>query len=335
VLAIPAVCRIASLAPTTMLDPVQPASVAAYQVTGEYAMLAQGKPGGQPQWHLGVEALANGARRPWRASRRAATIAAMADRTRLDQLLVERGLAPTRSRAQALLLAGRVRVGTGDAARTDRKPGDQVATDVVVGLVQAAPFVSRGGEKLAGALDAFGIEPAGMVCLDVGASTGGFTDCLLRRGASRVYALDVGRGQLAETLRGDARVVSMERTHAGRLDPEHADHMALPEPVDLAVADVSFISLTRLLRGIAGAVRPGGTIVPLVKPQFELSPRQVPRGVVRDPAAREEAVARVEACARASGLEVLGRAPSVLAGPAGNQEVFLHLRRPGGPDRCA
>jgi 23S rRNA (cytidine1920-2'-O)/16S rRNA (cytidine1409-2'-O)-methyltransferase len=249
-------------------------------------------------------------------------------RIRLDQLLVERGLVPTRSRAQALLLAGHVRVGGGDAARRDRRPGEQVAPDVELALDAAPRYVSRGGEKLAGALDAFALDPSGRTCLDVGASTGGFTDCLLQRGATRVYALDVGRGQLAESLRQDPRVVSMERTHAVRLDPADGDPIILPELVGLAVADVSFISLTRLLRGIAAHVSPGGDILPMVKPQFELSPRDVPKGVVRDAAARARAVARIREHARELGLEVLGEAESVLAGPAGNRESFLHLRVP-------
>jgi 23S rRNA (cytidine1920-2'-O)/16S rRNA (cytidine1409-2'-O)-methyltransferase len=251
-------------------------------------------------------------------------------RVRLDQLLVERGLAPTRSRAQALLLAGRVRVGAGDGARRDRKPGDQVDASIELSVIEAARYVSRGGEKLAGALDAFGIDPTGQVCLDVGASTGGFTDCLLQRGASRVYALDVGRGQLAESLRGDPRVVSMERTHAARLDPASDDPISLPEPVTLAVADVSFTSLTRLLRGIAAQVAQPGTIVPLVKPQFELSPRDVPKGVVRNEAARAAAVERVAGHARTIGLEVVGSVESPLVGPSGNHEFFLQLRVPVG-----
>jgi 23S rRNA (cytidine1920-2'-O)/16S rRNA (cytidine1409-2'-O)-methyltransferase len=249
----------------------------------------------------------------------------VATRIRLDQLLLERGLAITRNRAQALLLAGRVRVGDGDGARLDRKPGDLVDPAVSLLVTEPPRFVSRGGEKLAAALDAFGVDPAGWVCLDVGASTGGFTDCLLQRGATRVYALDVGRGQLAESLRGDPRVVSMERTHGARLDPAADDLLTLPEQADLAVADVSFISLTRLLRGIAAQVRPGGSILPMVKPQFELSPREVPRGVVRDPAARAAAVARVEAHARELGLAVLGCVESPLVGPSGNHEFFLHL----------
>jgi 23S rRNA (cytidine1920-2'-O)/16S rRNA (cytidine1409-2'-O)-methyltransferase len=250
---------------------------------------------------------------------------------RLDQLLVDRGLAPSRARAQALLLGGKVRVGTGDGARLDRKAGDLVVPGIELDVLERAPFVSRGGEKLVGALDAFGVDPAGRVCLDVGASTGGFTDVLLRRGASRVYALDVGRGQLAESLRGDPRVISMERTHAARLDPDSDDPLTLPEPVSLVVADVSFISLTRLLRGMAAATAPGGgEIVALVKPQFELSPREVPKGVVRDPAHRQEAVERVRAHALGLGLTDLGVVESRLVGPAGNHEFFLHLGAPAG-----
>ncbi len=235
----------------------------------------------------------------------------------------------TRTRAQALLLAGRVRVGEGDGARLDRKPGDLVDPDTVVSVLEPPPFVSRGGEKLAGALAAFRVDPAGRVCLDVGASTGGFTDCLLQRGATRVYALDVGRGQLVESLRGDPRVVSMERTHAARLDPDASDRLRLPEPVSLAVADVSFISLTRLLRGIMVGMTPDGEILPMVKPQFELSPREVPRGVVRDAALRAVAVEKVADHARGLGLQVLGSVESPLVGPSGNHEFFLHLRMPG------
>ncbi len=167
-----------------------------------------------------------------------------------------------------MLLAGHVRVGEGDGARTDRKPGDLVRSETVVEVVSRPPFVSRGGEKLCGALDAFGIDPVDWTCLDVGASTGGFTDCLLARGARRVYALDVGRGQLAESLRGDPRVVSMERIHARRLDPGDPDAVQLPERVSLAVIDVSFISVTRVLAPVAHWVEPGGEIVALVKPQF-------------------------------------------------------------------
>ena len=225
-------------------------------------------------------------------------------------------------------MAGRVRVGAGDGARFDRKPGDMVDPMVDIELIASAPFVSRGGEKLAGALDSFGIDPTGRTCLDVGSSTGGFTDCLLQRGATRVYALDVGRGQLAESLRTDPRVVSMERTHAARLDPDAADRLKLPEPVTLTVADVSFISLTRLLAGMVAATAPGGDILPMVKPQFELTPRDVPGGVVRDPALRAAAVARVREHARACGLSVLGESESPLVGPSGNHEWFLWLQVP-------
>jgi 23S rRNA (cytidine1920-2'-O)/16S rRNA (cytidine1409-2'-O)-methyltransferase len=246
-------------------------------------------------------------------------------RVRLDQLLVTRGLAETRSRAQALLLAGRVRVGDGGAARLDRKPGDLVGEDVALELVERAPFVSRGGEKLAGALDAFEVDPTGRVCLDVGASTGGFTDVLLRRGATRVYALDVGRGQLADSLRADPRFVSLERTHAARLDPAHPEHVPLPETVSLVVVDVSFIPLARVLPPALAWLEPGGEIVALVKPQFEASPREVPKGVVRDPAVQAAAVRRVEERARSLGLEVRGEVESPLVGPSGNREWFLHL----------
>jgi 23S rRNA (cytidine1920-2'-O)/16S rRNA (cytidine1409-2'-O)-methyltransferase len=239
---------------------------------------------------------------------------------------VERGLASSRARAQALLLAGKVRVGEGDAARRDRRPGDLVDASTALTVLEPPRFVSRGGEKLAGALDAFAIDPRGWACLDVGASTGGFTDCLLQRGASHVYALDVGRGQLAEALRTDPRVTSLERTHATRLDPDSDDPIELPERVRLAVVDVSFISLTRVLGAIAARVVPGGDIVALVKPQFELTPRQVPRGVVRDAAARAEAVTRVRGHAASLGLHVVAESESALPGPAGNRETFLQLR---------
>lgn len=243
-------------------------------------------------------------------------------------MLVERGLAPTRSQAQALLLAGKVRVGRGDGARRDRQAGDLVDPDVTLDVDTGPRYVSRGGDKLAGALDAFGIDPADRVCLDVGASTGGFTDCLLQRGAIRVYALDVGRGQLEESLRRDARVVSLERTHAARLDPRSDDPITLPETVSLAVADVSFISLTKLLGPIIGHLAPAADVVPMVKPQFELSKADVPKGVVHDPERRAAAVKKVRQSAAAAGLEVLGESESVLVGPAGNHEYFLHLRMP-------
>ena len=188
--------------------------------------------------------------------------------------------------------------------------------------------MSRGGEKLAGALDAFGVDPAGRVCLDVGASTGGFTDCLLQRGAARVYALDVGRGQLAPSLRADPRVVSMERTHARRLDPGDPEHVELPERPSLAVIDVSFISLTRLLGAVVAAVAPGAEIVALVKPQFEAGPKLAAGGVVRDPAVHRDVLDRVRHFAGSINLDVRGETVSPLLGPAGNREFFLHLVAP-------
>lgn len=193
-------------------------------------------------------------------------------------------------------------------------------------LVQPPPYVSRGGEKLAVALDEFGITVTGRICLDVGASTGGFTDVLLQRGAQRVYALDVGRGQLAQSLRANPRVVSMERTHAARLDPDAPDRLILPEAIDLAVIDVSFISLTRVLRGVASTLTAaGGEIVALVKPQFEAAPADTPRGVVRDPAVRRAVIERVASYATGIGLRVSGEVESALRGRQGNVEFLIHL----------
>jgi 23S rRNA (cytidine1920-2'-O)/16S rRNA (cytidine1409-2'-O)-methyltransferase len=236
---------------------------------------------------------------------------------RLDRLLVDRGLAPNRERAQRLVMAGAVLVDD----RPVTKAGTTVAGDAVLRLRQAAsPYVSRGGEKLAGALDAFGIDVGGLVALDVGASTGGFTDCLLRRGARRVIALDVGYGQLAWSLRQDPRVTVVERVNARLLDPTQ-----LPETPDVATVDVSFISLTLVLPAVAAAL-PGGAILAMVKPQFEVGREQVGKGgVVRDPALRAAAVAKVRGAAEALGLEVRGESESILTGPKGNQEVFLWL----------
>jgi len=241
-------------------------------------------------------------------------------RVRLDQLLVERGLAESRSRAQALVLAGAVRVGDGDAARGDRKPGDLLAPDVPISVAQPDPFVSRGGHKLAAALDAFEIDPAGRVALDVGASTGGFTDVLLQRGATRVYALDVGRGQLAEALRRDPRVVSMERTNARTLTAA-----SLPEPVNIATIDVSFISLGLILGPVAATLGPGGVIVALVKPQFEAGRGRTDHGVVRDPAIHREVLERTAETAAAAGLGTRAVIASPITGPAGNREFLVHL----------
>jgi 23S rRNA (cytidine1920-2'-O)/16S rRNA (cytidine1409-2'-O)-methyltransferase len=256
---------------------------------------------------------------------------ARASRVRLDQLIVERGLAESRSRAQALLLAGKVRVGAGDGARFDRKPGELVDPEVPLDVATPEPYVSRGGHKLAAALDAFGVDPAGRVCLDAGASTGGFTDVLLQRGARRVYAVDVGRGQLAESLRRDSRVVSMERTNARTLTRD-----SLPEPVSLASIDVSFISLRLVLAPIASTFEAdGGDIVPLVKPQFEAGRAEVRDGVVRDPAIHTRVLHDVAGAALAAGLEPLDAIASPILGPEGNREFLLHLRVPPAARRAA
>jgi 23S rRNA (cytidine1920-2'-O)/16S rRNA (cytidine1409-2'-O)-methyltransferase len=237
---------------------------------------------------------------------------------RLDQLIVDRGLAGTRSRAQALLMAGRVKVGSGDGARSNRKAGELVEASVPLEVETPLAYVSRGGEKLAGALDAFTVDPAGLVCLDVGASTGGFTDLLLQRGASRVHAIDVGRGQLAETLRRDPRVVARERTNARGLSPA-----LLGELVALAVIDVSFISLRLVLPPTAACLAPGGRVVALVKPQFEAGRGRAPGGVVRDPAIHREVLLAALDHARGAGLVPQDMVASPLLGPAGNREFFL------------
>jgi 23S rRNA (cytidine1920-2'-O)/16S rRNA (cytidine1409-2'-O)-methyltransferase len=242
-------------------------------------------------------------------------------KVRLDQLLVERGLAESRARAQALLLGGRVRVGPGDAARRDRKPGDLVDRGVPLDVEAPDSYVSRGGHKLAAALDAFGLSPAGLVCLDVGASTGGFTDVLLQRGARRVYAVDVGRGQLAEALRAHPGVVSMERTNARTLQAG-----TLPEPIGLATVDVSFISLGLVLGPIASTFGPaGGAIVALVKPQFEAGRGEARGGVVRDPAVHVRVLEQVTEKATSLGLRVTDVVASPMLGPEGNREFLLRI----------
>ena len=219
-------------------------------------------------------------------------------------------------------MAGKVRVGEGDAARGDRKPGDLIAADAPVEVVAPDPYVSRGGHKLAAALDAFEIDPRGEVALDVGASTGGFTDVLLQRGATRVYALDVGRGQLAETLRRDPRVVSMERTNARELTAG-----TLPEPIAIATIDVSFISLDKVLGPVASTLRaePAPAIIALVKPQFEAGRGRTDHGVVRDPAIHREVLERTVATAQGHDLGTRAVIASPITGPEGNREFLVHL----------
>jgi 23S rRNA (cytidine1920-2'-O)/16S rRNA (cytidine1409-2'-O)-methyltransferase len=242
-------------------------------------------------------------------------------RDRLDKLLVDRGLVASRERARALVMGGQVLV----SGQPETKPGTMVARDAEIVLREPDhPYVSRGALKLIKGLDAFAIDPAGKVALDVGASTGGFTDVLLRRGAARVYAIDVGYGQLAWSLRQDPRVVVLERQNARTID------LALvPEPCDLAVVDVSFISLTLVLPRIAELLRPpaGKPIVALVKPQFEVGREQVGKGgVVRDEEARLGAVTKVQTWAAAHGLVSGEAVESPITGPAGNVEYLLLLR---------
>lgn len=249
-------------------------------------------------------------------------------RVRLDHLVVTRGLAPTRHQAEIAIRLGEIFV---DGERRD-KPGLLVAPAADVERRGRGPqYVSRGGLKLTDALDVFGINPSGLVAIDVGASTGGFTDCLLQRGARRVYAIDVGRGLLHWRLRQDPRVVLMEQRHAAHLAA--AD---FPEPVELATIDVSFISLLKILPAVARVVRPGGLIVALVKPQFEAGPKAAPKGVVRSPQVHADVLHRVIAGATAIGLAPTAVTPSPLLGPRGNREFFVLLRNaPTGPaDEC-
>lgn len=238
-------------------------------------------------------------------------------RQRADRLLVERGLAESRARAQALIAAGLVE----SAGRRLAKPGQLLAPDAPLAVTgRDHPWVSRGGVKLSHGLQRFGIDPAGLVCLDLGASTGGFTDVLLQRGAARVYAVDVGRGQLHPRLAADSRVVSLEGVNGRALSAAQ-----VPEPPDLLVCDASFISLETLLPAALSLLRPGARLIVLVKPQFELGPGAVDRrGVVRDPEARRRACAKVaDWLERRPGWRILGLAESPIAGPEGNVEYLL------------
>jgi 23S rRNA (cytidine1920-2'-O)/16S rRNA (cytidine1409-2'-O)-methyltransferase len=229
---------------------------------------------------------------------------------RLDLLMVERGLAESQSQAQALVLAGRV--------PGYEKPGTQVDERVEVEVEAPPPYVSRGGKKLAHALDRLEVDPTGRDCLDVGASTGGFTDVLLQQGAARVIALDVGYGQLHERLRSDPRVTVVERTNV-------RDVRELPFPPELVVCDVSFISVRMALTPVFALAAPGWQAVVLVKPQFEAARREAPKGVVRDVAVRRRVVREVADAALAWRGETVGVVDSGLPGPKGNREVFLHI----------
>jgi 23S rRNA (cytidine1920-2'-O)/16S rRNA (cytidine1409-2'-O)-methyltransferase len=244
----------------------------------------------------------------------------MANRERLDKLLVERGLAPSRERARALILAGKVVVGE----HAVDKVAVQVDLEAPIRLKgEDIPYVSRGGLKLAKGLDAFGLNVSGCIAIDVGASTGGFTDCLLQRGAAKVYAVDVGYGQLAWKLREDVRVVNLERTNIRNLNPQQ-----LAEQPSLAVIDASFISLEKVLPAVLPLLPADGEIVALIKPQFEVGRGRVGKGgVVRDPALHQEVLARIRQSAGALGCLVLGVTESPILGPKGNREYLIHLRK--------
>jgi 23S rRNA (cytidine1920-2'-O)/16S rRNA (cytidine1409-2'-O)-methyltransferase len=239
---------------------------------------------------------------------------------RLDALLVQRGLAESRAQAQALILAGQVLIGD---ERAD-KAGSRVASDAPLRLKEKPRYVSRGGLKLEQALRHFGISVDGSSCADIGASTGGFTDCLLKAGAREVHAIDVGHGQLHARLRADPRVHSREGINARYLSESD-----LPEPVDVVVIDVSFISLTQVLPAVLPRLRPGGVLIALVKPQFEAGRSKVAKGgVVRDPSARQEAIRKISDFLSERGLRVLGSVDSPIPGPAGNVEALLAATKP-------
>lgn len=237
---------------------------------------------------------------------------------RIDLLLVALGFAPSRERAQALVLAGQIRV---NGAKVD-KAGTQVATDARIEIAgETLRYASRGGLKLEGALEDFGLSPRGRICMDVGSSTGGFTDCLLQNGANKVFAVDVTIDQLDWKLRQDARVAMVEK-NARYLRPED-----LGEPVDFVTVDVSFISVSKLLGPIVPIASGRADFLILIKPQFELDPRDVGKGgIVRDAALHQKAIERVVTAAAGAGLEIIGVRPSRLVGAKGNQEFFLHAR---------
>lgn len=243
----------------------------------------------------------------------------MAKRERLDVLLVERGLFGTRTKAQAAIMAGLILI---DGKPSAGKAGELIAPDAVLSLkADPCPYVSRGGLKLRAALDSFAVAAEGRTCIDVGASTGGFTDCLLQAGALRVYAIDVGTAQLDSRLKKDPRVISRERTHAKLLKPEWFD----PKP-SLAVMDVSFISSAMILPFVLPCLSAPFEVIVLVKPQFEVGPKLAPQGVVRDPAVRLQAVDKIRAAAAALGLVERGLLESPVVGPKGNHEFLLLLK---------
>jgi 23S rRNA (cytidine1920-2'-O)/16S rRNA (cytidine1409-2'-O)-methyltransferase len=243
----------------------------------------------------------------------------MAKKSRLDQLLVTQGFFESREQAQRAIMAGEVKVGTRVAA----KPSELLAPDASIAIEAAPKYVGRGGLKLEGALDFFHIDVQGKTALDIGASTGGFTDCLLQRGAAKVYAVDVGHDQLAWKMRTDSRVVVLEKLNARHLSRAH-----IPEPIDLCAIDVSFISLSLILPNAFDLLTPDGVILALIKPQFELQRRDVGRGgVVRDAELHEKAKNKIVDFVTGLGHVVIGITPSVITGTEGNQEFFACLRK--------
>jgi 23S rRNA (cytidine1920-2'-O)/16S rRNA (cytidine1409-2'-O)-methyltransferase len=241
-------------------------------------------------------------------------------RQRLDHLLVERGLVTTGAKAQAMIMAGEVWV---DGERAE-KPGKKFPQTCELEIKSSSPgFVSRGGGKLEGALVATGVDVAGLVALDVGASTGGFTDCLLQRGAEKVYAVDVGKGLLDWKLRNDSRVVCMEGINARYLEAEQ-----IPEKIDIIVVDSSFISLTKIMPAILPFLKEGGVFLPMVKPQFEVGKEQVPKGgVIKDPKLHQQVLKVISQFIYNSEMEILAIAPSPVKGPKGNQEFFIYSKK--------
>lgn len=244
----------------------------------------------------------------------------MARKDRVDKVLVERGMVPSREKARALVMAGKVIV---DGKKID-KPGVQINGDAQLRLQEGnSSYVSRGGEKMEGALKAFGIDPKGMIVMDVGASTGGFTDCILQKGAKKVYAVDVGYGQLAWKLQKDARVVNLERRNIRYLKRQE-----IQEEIDLILIDTSFISVEKFLPYLLGFLERRGTILSLIKPQFEVGKGEVGKGgVVRDRTLHEKVIARISAFSQGLGLKVLGVTESAPPGPKGNREFFIYLKK--------
>ena len=244
----------------------------------------------------------------------------MVSKERIDKLLIEKRIVQSRERARSLIMEGRVIV----EDRTIDKPGTKVDVEAQLQIRgENLPYVSRGGVKLEGALNAFGVHPSGMVVMDVGASTGGFTDCVLQKGARKVYAVDVGYGQLAWKLRKDPRVVNLERRNIRYLKREEVE-----EEVGLILIDTSFISIEKYLPHLLGFLRKGGTIISLIKPQFEVGKGEVGKGgVVKDPALHQKVIERISQFSRGLGLKVLRVIESSLLGPKGNKEFFIYLKK--------